>query len=218
MNFIALTIIDPVTNLVELVRLENKTSAHVARQFENTWLARYPLPQKCVHDQGGEFTGFPFQRVLQRHGIRARSTTAKNPQANAICERMHQTIGNSLRAMATMDPPTGIDSANRLVDTALANCLFSTRAAVHGQLQSSPGALAFGRDMILNIPMIADWNLIQDRRQQPGDLPAEPADQPRDHRPTVHAVTDLQQEEEPVEPHSAHPHRRHQPAHPPGRR
>ena len=58
--FLALTIIDTVTNLVELVRLDNKTSAHVALQFQNTWLARYPRPMFCIHDQGGEFTGYPY--------------------------------------------------------------------------------------------------------------------------------------------------------------
>ena len=30
--------------------------------------------------------------------IRDVCTTAKNPQSNAVCERMHQTIGNILRA------------------------------------------------------------------------------------------------------------------------
>jgi hypothetical protein len=162
----ALTIIDTVTNLVELVRINNKTSAHVALQFENTWLARYPRPIHCTFDQGGEFTGYPFQQMLQRHGIKGRCTTSKNPQANAICERMHQTIGNTLRALHSLHPPDGIESANHLVDTALANCLFATRAALHGGLNASPGSLAFGRDMILDIPMIADWQLIQQNRQQ----------------------------------------------------
>ena len=45
-----------------------------------------------------------------------------NPQANAICECMHQAVGNSLCAMSTMHPPNGIESANHLVDTALADC------------------------------------------------------------------------------------------------
>jgi len=65
-----------------------------------------------------------------------------------------------------MHPPDGIDSANRLVDTALADCLFATCAAVHGTFKASPGSLAFGRDMILDIPIIADWELIQRNRQQ----------------------------------------------------
>jgi len=54
MEFRALTIIDTVTNLVEIVRLENMTAAHVGLLFENTWLARYPKPLYCIYDQGTE--------------------------------------------------------------------------------------------------------------------------------------------------------------------
>ena len=41
LTFSALTIIDSVTNLTELVRIENKTAGHVSRKFEQTWLSRY---------------------------------------------------------------------------------------------------------------------------------------------------------------------------------
>jgi len=164
--FTALTIIDTATNLVELVRVDNKTAAHVALIFENTWLARYPRPLHVIHDQGGEFVGYHFQQMLRNHNIQSHTTTSKNPQANSICERMHQTVGNILRALQSMQPPAGVEDANRLVDTALANCVFATRAALHGTLKGSPGSLVFGRDMLLDIPLIADWNLIREWRQQ----------------------------------------------------
>jgi hypothetical protein len=44
-EFNALTFIDPVSNLVELIRIDNKTAKHVQRKFEQAWLARYPLPK-----------------------------------------------------------------------------------------------------------------------------------------------------------------------------
>ena len=165
-EFRALTIIDPVTNLVELIRLNNMTAQHVGLQFENTWLARYPKPQYCIYDQGTEFTGYGFLNVLARHNIRGRPITTKNPQANAICERMHQTVGNALRAMSTLQPPAGVETANQMVDTALANCMYATRAALHSSLQGTPGSLVFQRDMVLDIPVIADWQTIQQHRQQ----------------------------------------------------
>ncbi len=165
-QFSALTIIDMVTNLVELVQIENKTSADIAQLFNNAWLARYPRPQRCIHDQGGEFTGWPFQALLHQHGILDRPTTAKNPQANAICERMHQSVGNTLRALTTLNPPAGIMTAEQLVDTALAKCMYATRAAFHGGLQTSPGALVFQHDRVLDLPLIADLQLIQERHQQ----------------------------------------------------
>ena len=56
-KFKALTIIDTVTALVEIVRNDEKTADNVARKFSQNWLARYPWPERCVHDNGGEFTG-----------------------------------------------------------------------------------------------------------------------------------------------------------------
>ena len=56
-QFDALTAIDTVTNLVEIVRIDGKDSDHIARKFVQCWLTRYPWPQRCIHDSGGEFTG-----------------------------------------------------------------------------------------------------------------------------------------------------------------
>ncbi len=38
-EFYALTCIDTTTNLVELARIDTKSSDAIARKFENTWLA-----------------------------------------------------------------------------------------------------------------------------------------------------------------------------------
>lgn len=94
--FNALTCIDPITNLVEIIRIDNKTSEHISRQFENCWLNRYPRPNKCIHHNGGEFIGFEYQELLSRADIIDRPTTSRNSQANAVCERLHQTIANIL--------------------------------------------------------------------------------------------------------------------------
>jgi transposase InsO family protein len=165
-TFYALTIIDLVTNLVEICRLDNKTSQHISVKFTNTWLSRYPKPVSCIYDQGGEFTGWAFQQMLNRYDIKRRPITTKNPQANAICERMHQAVGNSLRILRQWIPPAGIDDAKQLVNTALANAMYATRASFHSGIKSTPGALAFNRDMVMNIPFVADLNLIRDHRQQ----------------------------------------------------
>ena len=165
-TFSALTIIDTVTNLVEIVRLDNHSAAHVALHFENTWLSRYPKPVSCIYDQGGEFTGFHFQQMLKHNNIKAQPILAKNPQANAICKWMHQSIGNTLWAFNTLQPPVGITNTQQLVDTAIANAVFAARATVHSALQTTPSGLAFGRNMVLDIPLVADLELIRQQRQQ----------------------------------------------------
>jgi hypothetical protein len=88
-EFEALSVIDTVTNLVKLIRTDDKRSKTVTRNFAQCWLTRYPWPQCCVHDTGAEFTGPEFQTLLQNCHIRDVCTTAKkNPQSNAVCERM----------------------------------------------------------------------------------------------------------------------------------
>ncbi len=59
-KFNALTVIGTVSNLVELVRLDERTLAHVARKYVQVWLSRYPWPESCVHNNGGEFVGPEF--------------------------------------------------------------------------------------------------------------------------------------------------------------
>ena len=75
-EFNALTYIDPVTNLVEIIRINEKTAEHCSQQFKDLWLLHYPRPNQCVHDQGGEFMGSAFQRKLQQHGIEDAPTTS----------------------------------------------------------------------------------------------------------------------------------------------
>ena len=164
-EFLALTAIDTVTNLVELIRIDNKESNTVARKFAQCWLTRYPWPQRCIHDPGTEFTGPEFQTLLQNCHIRDVCTTAKNPQSNAVCERMHQTVGNVLRTLLHGNPPQNIASAEQYVDEALSIAMHAMRAGIHTTLGSSPGNLVFNRDMFLNIPLIADWHAITQRRE-----------------------------------------------------
>lgn len=165
LRFRALTIIDTVTNWPEIISIYSKHSSHVGLQLENAWLSRYPRPSRIIYDQGTEFTGWAFQRLINRHGIHGVPTTVKNPQANAICERMHQSITNSLRALLHTNPPQNVESAHLLMDTALQTAAYATRVATHGTLKISPGAMIFQRDMILDIPVVADLELLRQRRQ-----------------------------------------------------
>ena len=124
------------------------------------------MPLRCIHDNGGEFTGWEFQELLQLLHIEDVPTTSRNPTANAICERMHQTVGNILRTLLYTNPPTTVSGAADLVDQALATAMHAMRVNVATTLNSSPGALVYGRDMFLDVPLIADWQAIAERRTQ----------------------------------------------------
>jgi hypothetical protein len=154
-----------VTNLFKLIRIGDKRSKTVARKCAQCWLTRYPWPQCCVHDPGTEFTGPEFQTLLENCHIRDIFTTAKNPQSNAVCERMHQTVGNVLRTLLHGNPLQNIANAVQYVDEALSIAMHAMQAGVHSTLGSSPSNLVFNRDMLLNIPLIADWHAITQRRE-----------------------------------------------------
>ena len=75
----------------------------VANQVELVWLTRYPLPTKVIVDRGKEFMA-DFKSMIEKdYGIKVRPITTRNPQANAILECVHQTIGNIIRTFKVQD-------------------------------------------------------------------------------------------------------------------
>ena len=58
-----------------------------------------------------------------------------------------------------------IDQTNDIMDTWFATAAYASKVAIHRTLNISPGALVFHRDMILNIPLLADLHQLHVRRQ-----------------------------------------------------
>jgi transposase InsO family protein len=91
----------------------------VANKVEIAWLSRHPCPTTITHNHGSEFTGSEFQHLIKQEcDIEAKPSSKRNPQSNAILERIHQTIGNMLRVFEAenqpideLDPWSGILSA-----------------------------------------------------------------------------------------------------------
>jgi len=157
---------DTVTNLLEIVRIDNKSSENITQLFANTWLSRYPWPAQVIHNNGGEFIGHEFQEQLRSLGITAKPTTVKNPQANAIVERLHKTMADILRVMLHVDPPHNEPGATNIINNALATVVHTTQCAVNHTIQTSPGGMVFNRDMMINVPLSSNLMAIGDRRQQ----------------------------------------------------
>ncbi len=139
-------------------------SAHMAIKYTQVWLSRYPWPECCVHNNGGEFVGPEFQFLLQGCRIKDAPTSSKNPQATAICEQMHQMVWNILQAPLHCEPPRDIKKEIDFIDV-LSIATHTMRTGIHTTLGSSPGNLVFKRDMFLNIPLIADWHAITQKRE-----------------------------------------------------
>ena len=83
-----------------------------------------------------------------------------------MAECLHQTVTNILCSTLYANPPDNQLEAELLVDTALQKAAYAVRTTVHTTLKATPGSLVYQRDMILNIPVVADLLDITAWRQQ----------------------------------------------------
>jgi hypothetical protein len=108
-----------------------------------------------------------FEYLCETYGIQLKPILIKNPQANGILECLHQVLGQMLRT-AELDMAETVTPDD--VDTFLDNAAWAICSTSHTVLKASPGTGIFGRDMLFNIPFIADWNKIGNYRQCQTDL------------------------------------------------
>ena len=76
---------------------KNKEYLNIANIVEQTWRTIYPWPMELTYDRGTEFMGEFAKMIEDDYGITRQGTTVRNPQANSILERIHQTLGNIIR-------------------------------------------------------------------------------------------------------------------------
>ena len=126
--------IDPATGWVEIRAVPSARADLVANQVELAWLTRYPLPTKVILDRGKEFMA-DFKSMIEKdYGIKVRPITTRNPQANAILERVHQTIGNIIRTFKIQQ--MDLDNENPW-EGILSSTMFAIRYTVHTTTQQT---------------------------------------------------------------------------------
>ena len=81
----------------------------------------HPRAKYVIYDNGSEFK-LHFESLCDSYALKRSPTTIKNPQANAIQERQHATIGDMMRML-------GLDKRDSVDESASMN-LSST---LHGQ-------------------------------------------------------------------------------------
>ena len=162
-DFMCLTMIDPATSWLEIVGLPvvdkptistgarehkgisthntpqvtyfNKSSAMIITLVNKTWFSWYSRCQQVIYDNGSKFK-LHFEALCDTYGIKRKPTRVKNPQANAILERVHQVIMAMLRT-AEIDMADSVDASD--VDTFLTNVSWAIRSTYH----TVGGALTF---------------------------------------------------------------------------
>jgi hypothetical protein len=158
----AVTMIDPATGWFEMHQYDDKRAISIANIAEQQWFCRYPWPTEVIFDRGNEFMGHEFREMLDTYGAKHKPISARNPQANAIVERVHQVLGNIIRTFELEDHYLDQDDPWAGLFAATA---FAVRSTYHTTLQKTPGQLVFGRDMIFNIQHTANWEYIRQRKQ-----------------------------------------------------
>jgi hypothetical protein len=109
-DFMALTMIKPASSWFEIVELLvitqlhrqivngkelltankifDKTSYCIAKLVNKIWLCRYTWRHYLIYNNGSEFK-LHFEYLCESFSIKRKSTTDKNPRANAILEHVH---------------------------------------------------------------------------------------------------------------------------------
>ena len=124
-------------------------------------MCRYPCPIEIIYDNGSEFKLY-FRELCDPYSIKRKPTTVKNPRANAVLERVHGVFGDMMRT-AGLDMSETVN--DEMVDSFIDAAAWAIRSTHHTVLGMSPGAAVFGRDMLFDIPHLADWKAIGERRQ-----------------------------------------------------
>jgi hypothetical protein len=124
-------------------------------------LRRYPRCCHLIYNNGSEFK-LHFEYLCESYGIKHKPTTVRNPQANGILERVHQVLGQMLHT-ADLDMSNSVTPND--INVFLNNAAWAIRSTYHTVLKASPGAAIFGQDMLFDIPFVADWHKIGERRQ-----------------------------------------------------
>ena len=164
LKLLCMTFIDPATGWFEIaeVPLTDQSSARISKLFDEVWLSRYPRPKKVLYDNGSEFKK-DFQPLLADFAIKATCTSIKNPQSNAILERVHQVTGSMLK---TKDLQNVIFDLLDPWSEILASIAYAVRCSYHSTLKATPGQLVFGRDMLLDIKFEPNYEVMWQRKQK----------------------------------------------------
>ena len=159
LDFMCLTMINPITGWFEIIELPNmfvkyvrkgeeivdvtidKSSAQISRRlFNKQWLSRYPHPLYMIYDNGSEFK-LHFKELCDSYQLKRKPTTVKNPQANAILKRMHG-VPVDMMQTSSIDMSQTVDPDD--IDAFLTNAAWAIHTTHHTVLQLTSGTAIFG--------------------------------------------------------------------------
>ena len=143
-NSYMFTMIDRCSRWLEAIPINNISADNCAKVFLANWIARYGVPDTVTSDQGKQFDGHLFKKVLATLGVYKIRTTGYHPQSNGILERQHRTIKDSLRCLASKFEDW---------EQALPVALLAIRNSIHAN-GFAPTTMVFGEATTLPIDLV----------------------------------------------------------------
>ena len=140
-----LSIVDRTTRYVHGIPLPDPTAENCARAFLSQWLAHYGCPKIVTSDNGAAFVANLWQDMAKTLNYDVNFTALYSPMTNAMVERQHQSIKNSLKAaLLEMGDAHQDKWADQLPWT-----LLSRRVALHQDSGTSSSELVYGKSPII---------------------------------------------------------------------
>ena len=133
----------------------SQTAVTVAKVLFTQFFTQYGWPTKLITDQGPQFEGKLFQRLMEEAKIRKIRTTPYHPKGNAQCKRFNRTLLNMLGTM----PPDAMKEWQEWV-SAMTHAYNYTVSKTTG---FAPSYLMFGREP--KIPIDIELNLPSTREE-----------------------------------------------------
>ena len=104
----------------------------ISNFVNKTWFSHYLHCQWIIYDNGTEFK-LHSEALCESYGVKCKQINAKNPQANAILEQVHQVLTLMLHT-AEMDIAKTVDTSD--MDVFLTNAKWSIHSTYHHQVQT----------------------------------------------------------------------------------
>ncbi len=124
----------------------DKSSAQISNLVYKTWFSRYPRCRSIIYDNGSELK-LHFQSLCDTYGIKPKPTNVKNPQANAILERIPAVLRNMLRT-SKLDMAEMVRPSDK--DVFLSDAAWAVRSTYHTVLNSLPAkSVLVGTKLVL---------------------------------------------------------------------
>ena len=141
-NCYALTCMDLFTSFLLIVPIPDKTSKTVIDAYRNKIYSIVAGSTHILSDNGAEFKGEPFRKMVKALGLNQVFSSPRNPTSNSVLERSHAYIKDKIRKVTATLP-------NVEWDEIIYQIQFSYNVTPRTVAGESPYFLLFRKDPIL---------------------------------------------------------------------